>query len=313
MKAATIPVTLIVLGYLTLGISSASAVSINYNGTPASLNLQSDGVSPMSGAFVFVLGAFRDFTPDSGNVTQWRSKWEPLAMTAYNPVTRFFAGTANLTSNAAPFGTMSRAYIWGFRSGGGCNEWILISDPSWTWPASTDLGFPVTFNVAAASDCIVGSINSSGVEMQSAAIDPAALPPLISGEDWRDLYFSDADQQSGQSGDWLTDADSDGLNTLLEYALGGSPLQAEAKNLQPSAAIAFVNSADYLVMTVLRNMSASVQWDVEASADGAAWSVVADPTAVLLDTPGELRIRNQLPVGVAGAPRAFMRPRVALP
>lgn len=295
-------ISLLIAGLaLQFSASAIMAVSVNFRSTPGQKNVTSVSMNHlMDSGYIFGLGAFQsNFIPSSANKSQWAANWSPLAYTSYNEKNKFFAGTGTLTSNAAPFSLNKVGYIWGFRASGGNNEWILVSDPTWTWPYATGLGFPVTWDVSLASDVIVGETKGSGFEMKSTDVGGSASAPSISPAVWNTIYPN--------TGDWSADPDKDGLDTLIEYALGLSPLSANTPaNSNPFLSLV-ENSGTYLSLVVNRPLASFVSLHIEFSSDMVTWT--EDGTTVLSNAV-QLQVRDSS--AMSSATRRFARLRIEL-
>ena len=98
------------------------------------------------------------------------------------------------------------------------------------------------------------------------------------------------------------DDDRDGLNNLLEYALGRNPRIPDSVG-----AIPIVVAGDYLTASITKQPF--VNYTVEASSDLRTWST-AD-TTILLDDITTLSVRDNLTTGDAAT--RFLRIRVTAP
>jgi Right handed beta helix region len=102
-----------------------------------------------------------------------------------------------------------------------------------------------------------------------ARVDIGADEFMTAAQAWRDLYFSLPN--GGPNANAMDDPDKDGLPNLLEYALGGNPLQAGSAALPvPSA------TGGHGVLTFSRNLNAAdLTFAVQASSDMASWTTIA--------------------------------------
>ncbi|MFA5263839.1 MAG: PEP-CTERM sorting domain-containing protein [Opitutaceae bacterium] len=172
---------------LTLAISSLSAVEINYTSPAFEIGKTSTG-DPLTNGFTFELGSFSVFTPTAGNLAQWHANFTVLGTTNWDESFTQFSNTATLSSNAAPFGTSTQSFIWGynFDTPSSSTEWILFTNPSWIFPASATV-LPVSWDISdAGTIAIIGSLAGSlGADpyLQTAAVtavpEPSAYAALI--------------------------------------------------------------------------------------------------------------------------------------
>jgi hypothetical protein len=103
------------------------------------------------------------------------------------------------------------------------------------------------------------------------------------------------------------DADGDGLSNLMEFALGTNAAEANASPL--TVTLATHGDDTFLQLTVPRNPgAANLVFSVEVCSDPAAETWSAVPTVVVAETPGELVVRDSLPVRLSN--RRFMRLKV---
>ncbi len=133
----------------------------------------------------------------------------------------------------------------------------------------------------------------------------AALTPLQS---WRQLYFGTT-ANSGTAADTF-DADFDGLQNLLEYALGTIPT-SPASAAPPSLATA----ANRLTLTFNRIADPALVYQVEAGPDlsTASWSTIWQSTGAQ-NTAGPITVTDtDHDITTATPPRRFLRLRVNSP
>lgn len=137
-------------------------------------------------------------------------------------------------------------------------------------------------------------------------------------ESWRITHFGDA-SDSGFGAN-LADPDTDGLENLLEYALGTDPNAQDANGvIVPS--LQTVADSSYLTLAFKRNQNASdLNWIIEKSDNLSDWHSVwdhaaGDPTYVVNtvdhgDSTETLSIRHTDPI--QGSDKQFLRLRVVL-
>jgi M6 family metalloprotease-like protein len=121
--------------------------------------------------------------------------------------------------------------------------------------------------------------------------------PLAS---WRQTHFGTTDN-TGVAADTF-DPDGDGLSNLLEYAVGGDPINA-ASAPAPVPQV----SGSHLQLSFFRVRS-ELDYTVEASSDLAAWSTLAtNPGSVSITTP----VTVTDAVSLSDSPRRFLRLRIS--
>jgi hypothetical protein len=197
-----------------------SSVSVNWASDIHASNEDSEGQA-LTSDLIFELGSFGSGFVESDKST-WAGAWKALDRVRYHEDDSAFGKTTVFSQNSSDFAIGQRAYIWGFRPSGPVSEWILISDPSWTWPnATSPLSFPRNWLVASATESLVGMINSSGNQMKTEAITEAT--PLIPWPSWLAISFDESELSDPLSSGPLADPDQDGLANQLEYFLGGHP------------------------------------------------------------------------------------------
>jgi len=107
------------------------------------------------------------------------------------------------------------------------------------------------------------------------------------------------------------DPDGDGLQNLMEYALGGNPSLAGGDPV-PATTASTVEGLDYLTMTIPRNPDTEgITWIVEVCSELGGWVGGPPHTVVVSDTATELVVRDATPMG--NAPRRFIRLRISQP
>ena len=126
------------------------------------------------------------------------------------------------------------------------------------------------------------------------AVNVAALSPLDS---WRQTYLGSPENAGPAADD--QDPDGDGVPNLLEYALGGLPLQNS-----PGVLPAISTQDDHLRLSFLRERP-ELTYTVEASSDLVTWQTIATNPG----QNGEMVTATD-PVSLSGGPR-FLRLRVS--
>ena len=282
--------------------SASPAETITWFCAPDSTNLTNSN-APMSAAFNFELGVFKNnFVPTAANVAQWGTNWEPAQRVGYTATNKFFQGRFTVVNNTAPFTVGKAAYVWGFQTGAAASEWILLSDPDWTWPSSVSNPmnpFGIDWNVATAT-ALIGSLNANGSPylMKSASV--------TSWQQWRDTELV-GEPLNGPN----DDPDHDGGSNLVEFVFGTPPKQTGAP---PATSLEMVtsNSQRFQQITVPRRTDRLATLTVQVSPDLTSWSSGPAVTAVISETPTSLVTRDLTPLS-AGAPKRFMRLKAELP
>ena len=169
-----------VLALLALAAGPASAVEINYTSPAFENGVTSDGTTPLTSGFTFSLGSFGNFTPTASNTSQWLANFTSLGSIAWDDTFTQYSNTVTLSSNSAPFGTSTQAFVWGYNMTSGSSEqWVLLTNQNWTFPASTNL-LPTQWDASdAGTYAVVGTVASSlgaNVYLQTQAIGATPVP-----------------------------------------------------------------------------------------------------------------------------------------
>lgn len=260
---------------LVLGNPARAAVTIEWSSDPNATNRQSDGLTPLDADFKFELGTFEGITPDGSNLGKWQEAWRSFGDAVYNPAQARFSNTRSLASNAAPFTTSTRIYIWGRDGLKPGSEWILIGKPTWKWPVANTGGpppFPERYLVAATSDpdVILGSVNSGGFHMQTAVADF----DLNYGQ-WISFEFNEGEASGADE-----DFDRDGLSNYLEFALGSDP---KARDAPFEVAL---NSE--FEIKIPRKPGRAVKWVLKRSDNLSDFMEMAEGFEITIDEPTRL-------------------------
>ena len=211
----------LILSFLTV---STRAGQVNWSSAFGAVNLTSTGAR-MDAQMTFELGVFvPGFTPSQANAGQWAANWRRAQLAFYNVELAYFTGVHSVTSNAAPFSSGAKGYIWGHDGYCTDGEWILMSAPSWTWPSQFQLELPVNWTVSSATQFAVGQGNGAGFQMRSAKV--SAPLPATTWTEWRARMFNAAQFADSNISGPQADPDLDGVVNLAEFALGGHPLIA---------------------------------------------------------------------------------------
>jgi hypothetical protein len=145
--------------------------------------------------------------------------------------------------------------------------------------------------------------------------DPALelkRPAATSYDDWRGDWFSASPGQDEDPGNDLADPDGDGLVNRVEYALGTSPVQPDARRgLRVLSAAGESGAGEMTVAFVRRRDAADVRYVFEASADLAAWCDVTAAASLTENIPQDdgltERVTYRVRHAVLGGNRGFIR------
>lgn len=272
--------------FLTLSffLKAGGQTSVVWASDFGALNRQSDGVSPLTSDFEFVLGSFVGITPRRDNVDEWEDAFQPFGTANYIVGQQRFSQSQTLTSNNPPFTTSTRPYIWGRNGTESGSEWILFGAPTWTWPVVNTGGpppFPVSFLITALTqeDALVGSINEAGFLMQTELVVFD-----FTYEDWVASVFSAGDATAHE-----LDFDGDGRSNFLEYALDSDP-----KSPDPPFQVAL---EDGFLMEIPRVPGRQVNWQIQSSDDLSGFTTMTTGFEIVIDEPERLVIQINPPFG----------------
>jgi hypothetical protein len=115
----------------------------------------------------------------------------------------------------------------------------------------------------------------------------------------------------GSQTDPSDDPDGDGVENLMEYALGGQPGTADSSILPVLTTTS--NGPDlYATLTIDRSPDVTgLAFEVETSSDLVTWSAGPSHTVVIAETPAMLVVRDAIPLA-QDQPKRFMRLRVIM-
>ena len=176
-------VALVALGFGLL--SSARGASVTWGSHPFLASQTSTGKA-LDGTFTFELGSFTpEFDPAATtDKTAWIANWHRADRAFYLPQNEWFRSQFDVSSNEGAFAMTNRAYIWGFNASDP-GEWILIGDPSWTWPNGEDQNaLPVDWSVQNATSIVLGSVNPNTAPHMTTALVSGSGSPVSSEVQW---------------------------------------------------------------------------------------------------------------------------------
>lgn len=158
---------------------------------------------PLGADFKFEIGTFSSgFSPAANDPSLWAADWQgfDLASTtnsgfaaAIGFINRSVAidETGQTTSTAfAPAVQIfdfrnSDVYLWAYRddkSVDGGNEFALITDPTWHFPATVSpTGSPLSFRLAITNTAVLGAVQTADFTLKTAAVGSAAVPEPATG------------------------------------------------------------------------------------------------------------------------------------
>lgn len=294
----------VVLMFLWLSGSGLRATQVDWNGLPFSTNLTSTGQAWDDG-WVAELGSFQNgFMPTAANTADWAGKWRAASRSVYSVGSRYFGGTFVYESNPTDFPTGRRAYLWIFSPMAPQGEWLLLTNPAWSWPQGSPFDFfPVNWASSQATEAVVGQLSGPGWDLKSGSVTGRALPPLPFSA-WLGLYFTTTElANQGLSGP-DADADGDGFSNFLEYAGGTLPRKVASMPKRPEPFLLESEGAVY----------GAARWPRSTRVQGFIWGArVADDLSggpagglsVVSNLPWEWTVRRLFPV--TEKPRGFFR------
>jgi hypothetical protein len=297
----------------------ASGASVGWFSPILGTDLTSTG-QPIDDSWVFELGAFTGtFIPTSANTAQWAANWVPAQRSIYSirplvpgiPTNRFAGGTYELVSNATPFATNRFGYIWGHNCSTSNGQWILASAPTWKWPVVIpgNPGTPLSWSMADATNLTVGQVNGAGFNMKMAAVGSAPIPTIPPNE-WKSFTFSADELANAAISGWIADPDHDGMNNLLEYAMGRDPMVA-TRAWEPTLSWHTVGASRYLKLSAPRCGYSQATMSIEVSSNLQNWSSAAADVETLTSNSDLLEVRDRTATGSAA--KRFIRLKASVP
>jgi hypothetical protein len=288
---------------LTLALLSSQAwagtQTVQYLCTPAGGHLKANGQPLGAGTFVEV-GAFNvGFDPTSANRASWKANWTALQRVTYNAQTQYFDGSADLTSNAAPFTTTNKVWFWIFDLSG---NWALYSNTNWTWPNTVGPGGPplTPFTPDTANIVRAGSVSTSNPEIVCQLVTDAP-PPGVTYAVWAGALLP-----TGAQGK-TTDHDGDGQNNLMEYAFGTNP--ASAGSFSSVVKVKNYSGQNHLAAEIQKYFAVDITYTVQWSDNLSDWFTSGLTT--VQNTTARLEVRDANPIGANA--RRFLRVLVSSP
>lgn len=129
-------------------------------------------------------------------------------------------------------------------------------------------------------------------------------------EQWRIAHHNPAQLSNSLLSGPIADPDHDGVEHLMEYALGLDPSASSPWGLKIVNDIEAIATDEHLRLTITRNpLATDVTFAVEVSSDLLSWST--EDTAIETSTPTTLIVRDTIPIGPHN--RRFIRLRVTQP
>ncbi|MFP6895516.1 MAG: Calx-beta domain-containing protein [Roseibacillus sp.] len=181
------------------------------------------------------------------------------------------------------------------------------------WPRAAD-GFGSSLLLADPSGAPDHGLAASWTGSAHPGGHPGGVPLPLTYDAWKTLAFNAPQAAEGTVSGPLADPDRDGNSNFAEYALGGSPLLADAGLLRPRVSVMRDGGAIYLALEHLSVPTAiEATVNVENSIDLVNWSSeglveTEDPVS---STSGHSihSLRREDPIAVS-VPAAFVRLRV---
>lgn len=258
---------LTVLSVLLCCPSLSAQTQLIWQSSAGASHVQSDGVTNLTGDFIFELGTFRPpFVPTNSNTSEWLDHWEAFSSVNYNTGTQLFSGADILTTNDAPFTLTAPVYIWGRNGLVGNVEWSLISRDAWSWPDTTSRGgigpiggAPVFYTVgsASASDAVVGMTSGGGVQT-------AEVIRELPYELWVLDNFNTQQRNDSELISRLADPDNDGRSNLIEFVIGTNPNESE-ETIPNFANLEIIDG--FVEVTVFHGLESGVDFELQFSAN----------------------------------------------
>ena len=286
----------IVLLVLTFSIAVARGGGITW-GSELFASASDSENQPLDSNWTFYLGYFDSgFIPSAENTAEWASHWTTLDVSSYAPLSGFSS-----TWIHDEMSTGRKGYIWGANRSLPANEWILMSASTWSVPPFDSLIADVDWISSDANEVIVGEVSATGEMVTSVGVGE---PPFLSGDHWRELYFSDAEQNNALVSDWDADSDGDGMSNLAEFAFGTQPKRRDRVEVRLTI------EGGFFQFETQRARNVGVLYFAQISENLEQWSEGNSFVTLEEESPSSLTYRST--VTNAAAPKQFGRLRVAL-
>lgn len=181
-----------------LSAQDVDAQTVNWGSSFADVLLTSQGDS-LDGEFQFELGVFHEgFDPAASDPSLWEADWEAfdratLENGGFNPPLGFISRSAAIDEQGhtdsdafAPEVQLydfrdSDVYLWAYRTDkslAGGNEFALITDSTWKFPATVSpTAPPLEFRLAIGNEAILGGAKNESFALQTASVGAAVPEP----------------------------------------------------------------------------------------------------------------------------------------
>lgn len=229
----------------------------------------------------FQLGTFvQGFIPTVANKGEWLSKWRSRAEIPNDQEFSGFDTVMYVEETPAPFLPGVQLYVWGWAPiSASTSEWMLFTDPTWQMPAAVDpFSFPIFWDLTAATQKIIGSVDEATGSIVMASVD-AIQVPAFHYVDWLSQWFFLVQRENASIVAPLADNDHDRVPNLLEYFAGTSPLESSLSPLT----IVRDPVTNKTSVRFSKSWSARTEWSLQESDELENWAITADP--IILDLP----------------------------
>ncbi len=208
-------------------------------------------------------------------------------------VTHDRSGNAVFYHDGAPIGAVS----------------LVSKTGSITSGLPTVIGADARFNYGAMNETRIDDVAIWGRVLSDQDIATIAISPTPF-EQWRIAHHNPAQLSNSLLSGPIADPDHDGVEHLMEYALGLDPSASSPWGLKIVNDIEAIATDEHLRLTITRNpLATDVTFAVEVSSDLLSWST--EDTAIETSTPTTLIVRDTIPIGPHN--RRFIRLRVTQP
>jgi hypothetical protein len=292
------PIALICLWTcLFTGMAAAFTQTVNFSsigGGHRKANLQPLGADCMVEIGAFTVG----FNPANQPRDTWQANWHPLKRVQYDAQSLEFDGVANYDSNAAPYTTSNRIWVWIYDRSG---NWCVYGNTAWFWPnTSFPSGPPLECAPEYANVSLAGSTGTSSPWITCELVTDASSP-RVTFPQWAELTLPVGFRTKG--GDY----DNDGQNNLMEYALGSDP--KNAGSFSTTVIVKDYSGSRYLAALVNKGWTTGVTYTVQWSGTLSGWNTSGLTTVV--NNAVSLEMRDAAIVGTD--PRRFLRVHILCP